>query len=227
MRRFCRIKGLERSALRRFPVGLATFSGSDGVEARQIGGVYGAGFVHQAGAVIGDGLDGDFEFKGDLLVGLALDNSFEQLGFALREGVKTLANGIVVGSVAVHGEAGVDTALDGVDEDGGFDGLLEEIDGAQLHATYRCGDVGMTADEDDGGIDHFGAEPLEKLDAADSGHADIEDDAGGDFEVGIGEEFLSGFVGAHGQGCRLDQHRQAFTHAGVVIDDVDNYACFS
>ena len=112
-------------------------------DAHEVGDRARVGLVHDGGSVGFDGLDGDAEVVGDLLVETAVDDALENLLLARRElgeqgFIETAA---FLLHVAFTGFA--EHALDELLEGGLLEGFFDEVDGAALEGVHGHGHVSV------------------------------------------------------------------------------------
>src|SRR5258708_9764344 len=111
------------------------------------------------------------------------------------------------------------------------EGLLHEVEGALLERGDRHRDVPVSGEEDHRprGAERLVAQLREEALAAQSRHADVEEDATrvvarGRRRVEVLEERLRGFERAAGKAVRLEQPRERVAQRLLVVDDVDHGA---
>jgi len=189
--------------------------------------------VLDAGAVGFDGLGIDAEGGGDLFGALAVADEFEDLEFAVAEG---LDGGTVISAgwsdapeedLGGHGGAEVDLtgkdAAHGVEEFGFGGGLSEVAEGAGFKDTFGV-DLFILGGEDEhaGWGRHQGA-ALDQFESVTIGQPEIDDDEVG-FEL---EDFRLGLACGVGSATDFeaeviaDVRGEILMHHGVILDDID------
>ena len=173
-----------------------------------------------------DGLDGDAEVVGDLLVETAVDDALENLLLARRElgeqgFIETAA---FLLHVAFTGFA--EHALDELLEGGLLEGFFDEVDGAALEGVHGHGYVSVARDEDDGQLGLAGQKVFLHFKTTHARHAHVKHENRNGLRVVLGDEALAAVVELDAVVARLEEPLQGVADGVVIVDDIDRAQCF-
>ena len=100
--------------------------------------------------------------------------------------------------------------------------LRQEVDGAGLHGADRHRNVAVAGHQDDGKMNAEPVAPRLKIEPADAGQANVENDAARPvMRAGI-EKFLNRRVGAGFKADRRQQQAECVAQRDIVVDDMDD-----
>ena len=175
-------------------------------------------FLHHLGTVDLDGFRAEAQRIGYRLVGKALDDELEDLGFARGQGGEQGAQSCLLQVAVPPLRVAGDGALDAVEQVLVVEGLLDEVKGARLHGAHGHLHVAVAGDEYDRDVDALGRKALLQFKSAHAWHAHIQHQTARPRGVVTVDEGLRRAKILDPQAHRLDQPAKAARNGLVVIN---------